>query len=118
MGSRASKSEKEYDTPVLEEIVANTDVKPPETERVYVYLGPSLRGIVNNGRIFKGTKENILLEIKANAEAAGMIKKFAKISRLLVADTEVAHAKEQLAKGGNGISRAYAAILGNEEEEG
>lgn len=117
MGSRASKSEKEYETPVLEEIVANADMKSPETERVYVYLGPSLRGIVNNGRIFKGTKENILSEIKANAEAAGMMKKFAKISRLLVADTEVAHAKEQLAKGGNGISRAYAAILGNDEEE-
>ena len=109
MGSRTNKSEKGYETLALEEIVTNTDVKSPETERVYMYLGPSLRGIVNNGRIFKGTKENILSEIKANAEAAGMINKFAKISRLLVADTEVA---------GNGISRAYAAILGKDEEEG
>ena len=118
MGSRANKSEKEYETPVLEEVVTNTDVKPPEAERVYVYVGPSLRGIVNNGRIFKGTRENILSGIKANAEAVGMAKKFPKISRMLVADTEVAHAKEQLAKGGNGLSEAYKAILGNEKEEG
>ena len=116
MGSRANKSEKEYKAPITENSAADTDAKP--TERVYIYVGPSLRGIVNNGRIFKGTKENILSEIKANAEAAGMINKFAKISRLLVADTEVAHANEQLAKGGNGISKAYAAILGKDEEEG
>lgn len=116
MGSRAIKSEKEYEAPVLEEIVTNTDVKPPEAERVYVYVGPSLRGIVNNGRIFRGTRENILSGIGANAEAAGMAKKLPKISRLLVADTEAAHAKELLAEGGNGLSRAYAAVLGKEEE--
>lgn len=117
MGSR-NKTEREYEAPVSEEIVANTDVKPPEAARVYVYVGPSLRGVVNNGRIFKGTRENILSEIRTNAEAAGMAKKFPKISRMLVADTEVAHAKEQLAKGGNGLSEAYKAILGNEKEEG
>jgi len=108
--------EKEYEAPAFEEIAAKADMKPAEVKRVYVYVGPSFKGVVNNGRIFKGTREDILSEIKANAEAAGMINKFAKISRLLIADTELAHAKEQLAKGGNGLSRAYAAILGNEEE--
>ena len=117
MGSR-NKTEREYEAPISEEIITDTNVKPPEAERVYVYVGPSLRGVVNNGRIFKGTRENILSGIRAKAEAAGMANKFPKISRMLVADTEVAHAKEQLAKGGNGLSEAYKAILGNKKEEG
>lgn len=81
-----------------------------KTARVYVYLGPSIKGVVNNGKIFKGTKEEIMSGIRANAEAQGVLAKCKKIPRLLVVDTEVAHISELLAAKNNGASEAYAAI--------
>lgn len=86
-----------------------------ETPRVYVYVGPSMRGVVNNGSIFRGTKSEILAGIKQNAEARNVGDKFPKMSKLLIADSEVAHAKEQLAAGDNGLSRAFRAVSGEED---
>ncbi len=81
-----------------------------ETTEIYVYLGPTVRGVCNHGRIFKGVKSAILAEIKGNAEAVGMVKRASKMGRLLIKDTEVAHANEKLAQGGNALSEAYKAI--------
>lgn len=87
-----------------------------EPIRVYVYVGPSVRGVVNNGSVMRGTRSEILAGIKQNAEARNVGDKFPKISKLLVADSDVAHAKEQLAAGDNGLSRAFRAVLGEGDE--
>lgn len=87
-----------------------------EPIRVYVYVGPSVRGIVNNGSIMRGTRSEILTGIKQNAEARNVGNIFPKISKLLVADSDVAHAKEQLAAGDNGLSRAFKAVSGEGDE--
>ncbi len=96
-------------------VVAVENVTTTETPRVYVYVGPSMRGIVNNGSIFRGKKSEILAGIKRNAESRGVADKFPQMCKLLVADSEVSHAKEQLAAGDNGLSRAFKAILGEED---
>lgn len=116
-----AKIKTEYETPIPEEdaiskvseVSANSNSienKTAENAGIYVYLGPTVRGVCNHGRIFKGTKSAILAEIKGNAEAVGMLKRAAKMSRLLIKDTEVAHANEKLAQGGNALSEAYKAI--------
>lgn len=67
--------------------------KVPETvseSRIWVYLGPSIRGIITNGSIHKGTRPEILKKFE------GGIEKYPKIERLIVADRNVAEAKERL----------------------
>lgn len=116
-----AKNKTEYETPipeedaiseVLEVSVDSNSAKNKTTENteIYVYLGPTVRGVCNHGRIFKGTKSAILAEIKGNAEATGMVKRAAKMSRLLIKDTEVSHVNEKLTQGGNALSEAYKAI--------
>lgn len=65
----------------------------PETvseSRIWVYLGPSIHGIVTNGSIHKGSRSEILKKFE------GGIEKYPKIERLIVADRNVAEAKERL----------------------
>jgi len=88
----------------------STESNAAETAEIYVYLGPTVRGVCNHGRIFKGVKSAILAEIRGNAQAVGMAKCAAKMGRLLFKDTEVAHANEKLVQGGNALSEAYKAI--------
>ena len=67
--------------------------KVPESvseSRIWVYLGPSIRGIVTNGSIHKGSRSEILKKFE------GGIEKYPKIERLIVADRNVAEAKERL----------------------
>lgn len=85
-------------------------------KKVFVYLGPTVKGVITNGRIFGGTKEEILKTVEESAEAVGLGKKMAKIARLIVADNEISSVKRQLEAGDNGISLAYNAILAYEEE--
>ena len=48
--------------------------------RVWVYLGPSIRGVVSNGRIYFGSKAEII-------ESFGeKLKDYPQIERLIVAD--------------------------------
>ena len=67
--------------------------KVPESaseSRIWVYLGPSIRGIITNGSIHKGSRSEILKKFE------GGIEKYPKIERLIVADRNVAEAKERL----------------------
>lgn len=80
--------------------------EPVVTEKpgVYVYLGPSVRGVIQSGTIFSGTRS----EIKTKLQSA--IEKYPHIETLLAADTEIAVAKAKLRKGGNALSHAYKAL--------
>ena len=76
----------------------------PEESRVWVYLGPSIRGVVTNGRIYFGSKAEII-------ESFGeKLKDYPQIERLIVADRNVAKAKSAL-KEKRGIYIPYDALI-------
>lgn len=97
-----------------ESVAEKTD---SEVSGVYVYIGPTVKGIITNGSIMRDTKKSILEYIAQRAEAVGLKAKVPKIGRLLVKDKDVSAAKEQLRIGGNGLTRAYEAVLAADEEE-
>lgn len=75
-----------------------------EESRVWVYLGPSIRGVVTNGRIYFGSKAEII-------ESFGeKLKDYPQIERLIVADRNVAKAKSAL-KEKRGIYIPYDALI-------
>ena len=72
--------------------------------RVWVYLGASIRGVVTNGRIYFGSKAEII-------ESFGeKLKDYPQIERLIVADHNVAKAKSDL-KEKRGIYIPYDALI-------
>lgn len=78
------------------------DVDVTEDEPcVFVYLGPTIRGVITNGGIFTGTKPEILKRFEKGVE------KFPQIRRLIIADRNLAKAREMLANGEGAISVAY-----------
>lgn len=76
-----------------------------EQESVFVYLGPSIRGVIQNGSIYRGTRSGVVESLKAAINA------YPKIERLLIEDVEIAAAKEKIKKGGNALSLAYQSLL-------
>ena len=74
---------------------------------VFVYLGPSIRGVIQNGAIFHGTREQIANQL------SDAIEKRPAIKRLLVRDTEIAAVKAQLNSGKGALSIAYKRLLGD-----
>lgn len=72
---------------------------------VYVYLGPTIHGVIQNGTIFKGAFEDVC---KRNLDA---IKRFPDIRRFIVKDTEVSKVKASLKEGENFLSNAYKKII-------
>ena len=85
-----------------------------EASGVYVYLGPTVKGIVTNGSIMRGTKNSVMEYIAQRAETVGLKEKAAKIGRLMIKDRDGSAAREQIRTGGNGLSRAYEAVLSAE----
>ena len=80
--------------------------KAPAVESgVFVYIGPTIRGAVQNGSIFRGTETEVKDKIAALVEDKEHIK------RLVVRDVDLSAAKEKLRKGGNSLSVAYRAML-------
>lgn len=73
---------------------------------VFIYLGPSIRGVIQKGSIYRGTRESVLSSI------AFAIEKYPQIERLIVADNAIVSAKQKIAVGGNSLSNAYRALSG------
>ncbi|MDE6727922.1 MAG: hypothetical protein K2J80_08285 [Oscillospiraceae bacterium] len=91
---------------------AEAKAEPPqEKSGVFVYLGPNLKGVINNGSIFTGTRSAVISTVKKRVEDAGQGAKMPKISRLIVADADISKVKAQLGAGGNALCEAYKAIL-------
>ena len=70
----------------------------------WVYLGPSIRGVVTNGRIYFGSKAEIVESF------GGKLKDYPQIERLIVADHNVAKARSDL-KEKRGIYIPYDALI-------
>lgn len=81
--------------------------KENKTDKIYVYIGPSIRGVVNNGRIFKGSIDGIKKELIAAVQINGIEDKMPKIERLLVQDKDLSSAKQKLSENGNVLSEAF-----------
>ncbi|MGN0686677.1 MAG: hypothetical protein ACI4KA_01060 [Oscillospiraceae bacterium] len=79
--------------------------KPKENEvRIWVYLGPSIRGIVTNGRVFRGYRAEVIKSLENG------LKEYPQIERLIVADREVAKSRNDL-KTKRGIYIPYEALI-------
>lgn len=90
---------------------AKAEAAPKNKSAVFVYIGSNIRGVITNGSIFTGKKDEIVNTIKARADVAGQGAKMSEIARLIVSDVNISKAKEQLKAGGNALSEAYKAIL-------
>lgn len=78
--------------------------KPSEDHEVFVYVGPSIRGVIQNGTIYYGPKESVFESL------CDAIKKYPMISKLVVRDTEVAEAREKITNRNNLLSIAYSEL--------
>ncbi len=90
----------------VSEPAEQAEKKPAEREaRIWVYLGPSIRGVVTNGKIFSGTKSDVVKLLENG------IKAYPQIERLIVADKDVARARNDLVAK-RGVYIPYAALVG------
>lgn len=83
----------------------NNNTIAPVERRVYIYLGPSIRGVIITGSIYTGDRKQVLEKLKPAIEM------YPKIEKLVVADNEIAAAKEKIRTSGNSLYAAYNALL-------
>ena len=76
-----------------------------ETDKVYIYIGPSIRGLIISGSIFRGTKKQVVSML------SGVFEKYPKAERLLVPSEELAEARKKVKIEGNSLSNAYRTLL-------
>lgn len=77
----ASKNETAGETVVTEKVAADTAAKKKSTSKkpdgeaagFCVYLGPSLRGVIQSGAVYKGSKASVLKEIAPALERYPLI---------------------------------------------
>ena len=67
---------------------------------VYVYLGPSIRGVIQKGTIFRGAKGEIVKRFSSSELLPD-------IDKLIVPDKELISVKSKIEQGGNPYSYAY-----------
>lgn len=70
-------------------------------EAYFVYLGPSVRGVIQHGQIFPGKKEAV------EAFLARKIAKYPRIKTLLVRGDKLAEARIRIRQCGNYLSESY-----------
>lgn len=75
-----------------------------ENLAVWVYLGPSIRGVIQNATIYTGSR----YEIEHKLSEA--IAKYPKISMLIVSAEEVAEVRNKINNGVNSYSLAYESL--------
>lgn len=93
-------------------VIAKTE---KNAKRIYVYIGPSIKGVITSGSIFAGSKKDLLSRIEVSAKAADAERLMENIGRLIFADVNVAAARDKLKTGGNSLSIAYNAVAAGKE---
>lgn len=76
------------------------------TAGFYCYIGPSIAGVIRNGAVYKGTREDAL------AAAAAAIKKQPLVKSLIVSGNDLPEARLQVKKPGNALHTMYSRITG------
>lgn len=75
-----------------------------EEAKVWVYIGPTIRGIVTNGAVLSGTRSAVLAGLPCGYN------NYPQIERLIVSAKDLINAKKQLAEKKGGITKAYEAV--------
>lgn len=78
-----------------------------ERNGCFMYLGPTIRGVIYTSQMFVGKKSEILSTL------APAIQKYPQISQLIVEDTRISAAKKQIKYGGTAIAYAYKVLSDN-----
>ncbi len=81
--------------------------KKPEKDKnsgVFVYVGPSVRGVIQCGAIFRGTRDEVTEKL---SEA---IERYPEIEKLIVKDCDITKTKEKLKSGISSLSIAYSKL--------
>lgn len=76
----------------------------PEPEEVFVYVGPTVQGVAQNGTIYTGTRKAVLAKFRSAAE------RYPQIGDLIVRDAEVAAARAKIKRGGNALAQTFRQI--------
>lgn len=92
------------ETEVKAATVSSIETSTATESRIWVYYGPSIRGLVTNGRIFRGTRAEVLKSL------AAAIAKYPQIERLIVADCELKKARADM-QAKHGIYIQYEALI-------
>ena len=85
---------------------------PKKEDGFFVYLGPSIRGVIQTATIFTGTREEV------EEFLAGPIERYPRIKRLLVPGDTLAEDRIKVKTPGNGLYVAYMKLadeLNNKE---
>ena len=71
----------------------------------FVYLGPSIRGVIQTATIFTGTREEV------EETLAGPIERYPRIKRLLVSGETLPEDRVKVKTPGNGLYAAYVKLV-------
>ena len=96
----------------------NTEaLKAPQTESTepigtFVYLGPSIRGVIQNATIFKDTPDRVIQSLSAMIENNPNAKKLiVHIRKLMVPSSQISAIKAKIKQCSNSYSHDYKELL-------
>lgn len=78
---------------------------PKHEPGFFVYLGPSIRGVIQTATIFTGTREEV------EEFLAGPIERYPRIKRLLVSGETLPEDRVKVKTPGNGLYAAYVKLV-------
>lgn len=83
-------------------------LKPKEKPVSYcVYIGPSIRGVIQSGTIYEGTKEETEIRLREEIERFPLIKKLISTDKTFVRD------RIKVKEAGNLLNKYYRELAGN-----
>ena len=76
-----------------------------EPDEIYVYVGPTVKGVIQSGSIYTGTRQAVLDKYREAIERTPAI------GMLIVRDADVAQTRRKIKAGDNALANAYRTIL-------
>lgn len=84
-----------------EQPVAASKAAEANTSGFYIYIGPNIKGLIQTGSIYRGTRED------AHKAASAAIEKYSKVKTLIVAGDELPEARLKVKTPGNVLYANY-----------
>lgn len=76
---------------------------------IYCYIGPNLAGLMQSGKVFRGTRAEVL------KEAAEAIEKYPLVKTMIVSGEELAFSRMKVKTPGNALYKNYQRIAASRE---
>ena len=83
------------------EAIEEEKAEPVKTDGFFVYLGPSISGVIQNASIYKGTRAEV------EQFLAGAIERFPRIKQLLISDETLPEDRAKIKTPGNLLNEIY-----------